>query len=84
MSYVRSGFAGLIAGLAFLCLGGVLYSAEDGVDSLLLKDYRPESVYNIPQTRIERASYPVIDMHSHDYAKTAKRVDDWVKINSDS
>lgn len=81
MTYVRSDFTTVIVALAFLwCFGGILHSAEDDVDSLLLKDYRPVSVYNIPQTQVERARYPVIDMHSHDYAKTPGRVDDWVKI----
>jgi uncharacterized protein len=48
-------------------------------ETLLLKDYRPQSIYKIPVTKIERAKFPVIDMHSHPYAKTAKEIDDWVR-----
>ena len=47
-------------------------------DSLLLKDYDPRSVYNIPETHITRAEYPVIDVHSHDYAANEEEIDQWV------
>jgi predicted TIM-barrel fold metal-dependent hydrolase len=48
-------------------------------ESLLLKNYRPVSIYNIPVTKIERAAYPIIDVHSHDYAKTDAEIKQWVK-----
>src|SRR5258708_11778136 len=48
-------------------------------DQLLLKEFRPQSIYKIPQTRVEKAKYPVIDMHSHSYARTPAEVDDWVR-----
>jgi len=47
-------------------------------DQLLLKDYRPRSIFKIPQTRVEKARFPVIDMHSHAYTKTPAEVDRWV------
>jgi predicted TIM-barrel fold metal-dependent hydrolase len=34
-------------------------------DKLLLKDYRPRSIYRIPRTDIRRAKYPIIDAHHH-------------------
>lgn len=40
---------------------------KDLPDRLLLKDWEPRSIYNIPKTKIEKAKYPVIDMHAHDY-----------------
>ena len=40
-------------------------------ETILLKDYRPESIYKIPVTKIAKAKFPIIDMHSHPYAKTA-------------
>src|SRR5919112_6296904 len=49
------------------------------VDDLKLKDYRPISIYKTPQTKIEKAKYPVFDFHSHDYPKTDAEVDKWVK-----
>jgi uncharacterized protein len=46
---------------------------------LLLKDYRPKSIYKIPETKITKAKYPVIDCHTHPYARTSSEVDQWVK-----
>ena len=48
-------------------------------DTLLLSDFRPVNVNNIPQTFVEKAKYPIIDMHSHDYVASAEEVDQWVK-----
>jgi len=47
-------------------------------ETILLKDYRPKSIYKIPVTEIAKAKFPIIDMHSHPYAKTAKEIDAWV------
>ncbi|HEY6373685.1 MAG TPA: amidohydrolase family protein [Candidatus Sulfotelmatobacter sp.] len=48
-------------------------------ESLLLKDYRPQSIHKIPVTKIAKAKFPIIDMHSHPYAKTAAEIDEWVR-----
>jgi predicted TIM-barrel fold metal-dependent hydrolase len=48
-------------------------------DSILLRNYRPKSIYNIPVSHIEKAKFPVIDMHSHPYASSEKDLDQWVK-----
>jgi uncharacterized protein len=48
-------------------------------ETILLKDYRPESIYKIPVTEIAKAKFPIIDMHSHPYAKTAPAIEEWVK-----
>ena len=50
------------------------------INDLKLKDFRPVSIYKTPQTKIERAKYPVIDFHSHDYPKTGEQIDEWVKM----
>ncbi len=47
-------------------------------NDLLLKNYRPVSIYHTPRTEITKAAYPVIDMHSHDYAATAEDIAQWV------
>jgi len=47
--------------------------------TLLLKDFRPESIYNLPVTEVTRAMYPVIDMHAHDYARSAEGLDQWIR-----
>lgn len=49
------------------------------VNNLKLKDFHPVSIYKTPQTKIERAKYPVVDFHSHDYPKSDAEVDEWVK-----
>jgi predicted TIM-barrel fold metal-dependent hydrolase len=53
--------------------------AQTPPDQLLLKNYRPKSIYNIPVTRIEKAKFPVIDMHSHTYVSNEQELDQWVK-----
>ncbi len=54
------------------------------VNNLKLKDYRPVSIYKVPQTKIEKAKYPVTDFHSHDYPKTDAGVDEWVKTMNET
>lgn len=34
-------------------------------DRLLLKNWRPRSIYKIPVTEVTKARYPVIDVHNH-------------------
>ncbi len=51
----------------------------DSPEHILLKDYRPQSIYKIPVTQIPKAKFPIIDMHSHPYAKTAGEIDEWVR-----
>ena len=48
-------------------------------NTLLLKNYRPQSIYKIPVTQIAKAKYPIIDMHSHPYAKTPAEIATWLK-----
>ena len=45
---------------------------------LLLKDFKPQSVYNITKSNVEKAKFPVIDMHSHAYASSSAEVEQWV------
>jgi uncharacterized protein len=55
-------------------------SAQVLPDQLLLKDYRPKSVYKIPVSEIKKAKYSVIDVHHHARAKTPEDVDAMVKV----
>ena len=52
-------------------------------DALLLRDYRPVSVYKIPISYIPKAKYPVTDMHCHG-VQHPEQVDGWVKIMDDA
>ena len=60
------------AGLGMLGLAGgrAAGSADDAVcapvdGKLLLQDFRPRSMLHVPETRVEKPRYPVIDVHSH-------------------
>ena len=51
----------------------------DPIEDLRLADFDPVSLYNVPRTKIEKAQFPVIDLHSHPYADTKEELDQWVK-----
>ena len=61
-----------------LCLLGY-HTQSQSPDQLLLKDFRPVSIYNIPKTTIEKAKFPVIDMHSHTYARSTEDIHQWLQ-----
>ena len=65
--------------ILYLVLSATLGSAQVA-GTLKLKDYRPNSIYNIPKTTIPKARYPVVDFHAHDYPKNDQELDEWVKI----
>lgn len=52
---------------------------EASPETILLKDYRPRSLYKIPATDVPKAKFPIVDMHSHAYAKTSEEVTAWVR-----
>ena len=58
----------------------VNFAAAQDVENLLLKNYRPHSIYKIPITKIDKAKFPVIDMHAHVYAKTREEIGEWVAM----
>ncbi len=59
--------------------GAKTASAAGSPNSILLKDYRPRSIYKVPITHVDKAKFPIIDMHSHPYAKTAAEIEQWVR-----
>lgn len=71
-----------ILGFVPLLFSSIVFAQTNPLD-LKLKDYRPNSIFNIPQTQVKKARYPAIDMHTHDYSKTTEEVDQRVK-NMDS
>lgn len=64
----------LVLFAALLTAGESPVSAGD----LKLKDYRPIPIHHLPTTEVPRARYPAVDVHAHDFAKTAEAVDAWV------
>lgn len=69
--------SGFKAALLLCCMNTISYSQSG--NNLLLKNYRPISIYKTNNENIHRAVYPAIDMHSHDYAATEEDIDTWVK-----
>ncbi len=59
----------------FICLE----AGAQNPDDIKLKDYRPKSIYKIPISKISKAKYPVIDIHSHAYATSDADLAQWVK-----
>lgn len=49
------------------------------LESLRLKDFKPKSIYNLKVTSIDKARFPVIDLHSHPYPQTQEELTSWVK-----
>lgn len=76
MNSRRSLFCLVILSLATLSPA----AAQDAApEQLLLKDYRPRSVYRVPATLPPQARFPVVDMHSHDYPKSDAQLAEWVR-----
>jgi len=75
-----SGWLGSLALLAFMWNVRAQDKSSRSPDQILLKDYKPVSIYKIPVTLVSKARYQVIDMHSHVYLKTPAEVDRWVQI----
>ncbi len=72
---------GMAAVLILSCTAARLPAQEPpSPEALLLKDFRPQSVYQTPQTTVAKARYPAIDMHAHVYARTPEQVDEWVRL----
>ncbi|SPE36723.1 Amidohydrolase 2 [Candidatus Sulfopaludibacter sp. SbA6] len=49
-------------------------------DQLMLKDYRPKSIYKIHVSEIQKAKYPAIDCHHHAQSRTPEQLEQEVKI----
>ncbi|MPY91239.1 MAG: amidohydrolase family protein [Luteitalea sp.] len=49
------------------------------MDSILLKDYEPDSSLVVPEHHVPKARVPAIDVHSHDYVKTPEEIRAWVR-----
>ena len=54
-------------------------TAAPNPKAILLKDYRPRSIHKVPVTHIDKAKFPIIDMHSHPEPKTDAEINTWLK-----
>ena len=68
-----------------VCLPAVLLlfppspRCQDSPEKILLKDYRPKSLYKIPITEVTRAKFRAIDMHSHPDLEEKVDIAQWVR-----
>src|SRR3954463_2903937 len=69
----------LFAGVTLLIAAKIFAESPTSPDQVLLKEYRPKSIYHIPETHVDKAKYPVIDVHTHVYAGDDAAVEKWVK-----
>jgi predicted TIM-barrel fold metal-dependent hydrolase len=53
--------------------------SQHNPDSLLLKNFRPVSIYHIPVSIPIKARFAAIDMHSHPYASSETEIAEWVR-----
>jgi predicted TIM-barrel fold metal-dependent hydrolase len=85
-SFLKAVPAGIAVGLPGVSLAGETKKlspsaphAAASPNQILLKDYRPRSIYKVPVTRVDKAKFPIIDMHSHPYAKTDAEIEQWIR-----
>lgn len=71
----------VLGSLFFFAGLGANVFAQDATmpEELLLKNYRPQSIYKVPESHITKARYPVIDMHSHPYPQSEAEIARWVE-----
>ncbi|MBR1807858.1 MAG: amidohydrolase family protein [Paludibacteraceae bacterium] len=69
-----------VAALAFTACCSKTENTDNPADKVLLSDFRPVNVNNIPANKVEKAKYPVIDMHSHDYAENDEQIKEWIQV----
>jgi predicted TIM-barrel fold metal-dependent hydrolase len=74
----------ILVGLIIAWRSGAFHgkvTADDASpEQILLKDYRPRSIYQVPQTKVAKARFPAIDVHSHDHASTEEEVVQWIRV----
>jgi len=56
-------------------------SSPTSPERLLLKDYRPRSIYKIPKTKVNKAKYPAIDVHFHaEWVRSPEHLDEMIEL----
>ena len=74
---------GFALGFIFLVLQ-LRTTAQDAPEAdpnkILLKDFKPISLHKVPITKVARAKFSVIDVHSHPFAKSPEDVAKWINV----
>jgi predicted TIM-barrel fold metal-dependent hydrolase len=69
----------ILFSMSFVLIIPINITAQTNPENLLLKDFRPKSIYNIQVSTISKAKFPIIDVHSHPYANNQDDLDLWVR-----
>lgn len=74
---------GIALGFIFLVLP-LRTTAQDALEAdpnkILLKDFNPISLHKVPITKVARAKFSVINVHSHPFAKSPEDVAKWINV----
>lgn len=73
----------VVGGLVLAAFSAGKRSAQDENDlaeTLLLKDWRPQTAHEVPRSDVSQSAYPAIDVHSHVYTENEQEVDKVVKM----
>ena len=65
LASLGAGLAGSRARAAWAPEAGQTAATRPATDGLLLQDYEPRSMLVVEETRVERARFPVVDVHTH-------------------
>jgi predicted TIM-barrel fold metal-dependent hydrolase len=65
--------------LSILLLAGVTQAQIKDPGQILLRNFKPVSLYAVPVNIPAKAKFPLIDMHSHPYAVSVADLDKWVE-----
>ncbi len=74
---VRKEYRIVLVSTALLCM--ILTAGAQNASELKLMNYRPKSIFNIPITKVEKAKYPAIDMHTHVYGVNDEQIQQWIE-----
>ena len=71
-----------IAALTLAACGSSKPADENAspADKVLVRDFFPTVANNLVVTHVDRAKFPIIDMHSHDYAESAEDIEEWIRV----
>jgi predicted TIM-barrel fold metal-dependent hydrolase len=69
----------ILFSVSFVLIIPINVTSQTNPENLLLKNFRPRSIYNIPVSTILMAKFPIIDVHSHPYANNQDDLDLWVR-----
>lgn len=80
MKNFESGLQIIFSSVLLILFSSSQVIAQKSPTNILLKNYRPHSIYHIKKTHITKAKYPVIDVHSHaKFVHSPKQIAQWVK-----